>query len=71
MAKAKKKSYSVYARSVSIIQIDIEADSLEDARAKAMSLDPSDFEEYKGDLLDGDFRIISVGEADWKIHDDV
>lgn len=64
MAKTKSREFQVTARLVSIVQVDVAADSLEAAVAKSKDLVDGDFIELKGENLDASFKIVGVSEND-------
>lgn len=59
MAK-KVYTYGVWAKTSHLTNIEIKADSLEDAVAKAKELKEEDFVEVHGEYVDGSFEIRGV-----------
>jgi hypothetical protein len=59
---AKCKCFEVQARLVLITSISIGADSLEDAVEQSKDLQENNFIKFKGDYLDGSYKITGVFE---------
>ena len=59
---AKAKTYTVWAKIVTATTLEITADSLETALAKAQHLKEENFCEYHGDVVDGTFEILGLLE---------
>lgn len=66
----KLQKFSVTARLVLIIGIDIKAESYEDALKEAETLKETDFVKILGDFNDGSIRIVNVGKDEYWHTDD-
>ena len=53
MKKAKERTFTVSARIVAIVTVEIEAGSIEQALDRARALTDKDFVSYEGELLNG------------------
>lgn len=62
MAITKTRDFQVTARIVSIVSIDVTAESLEAAVAKSKDFDYDDFITVDGDLCDGSFQVVGVSQ---------
>lgn len=58
----KRKQFVVQAKLNLWTSITVTASSLEEALAEAKKLNESDFVEFQGDFIDGDFRITGAYE---------
>ena len=63
MKKLQERSYQIQAEVRSIVCVQVDAVSLEEAVTKAKAFSAGDFVEYLGEHIDGDFRISGVYEG--------
>ena len=56
----KTKIFNVTGRLSLIVQIDVKAESLEDAIAQSAALKEQDFVAFEGDFMDGKLSIVGV-----------
>ena len=64
MAKDEPKKYTVQACSRNLMTRDVTANSLADAVEKANRMKESEFVSFKGEVIDGDFWITGIYEAE-------
>jgi hypothetical protein len=62
MAKGKRKTYTIMARLVLDVDVEVSAESLDEALAKSKDLDVHDFADIKGGYNDGSMNITGVFE---------
>jgi hypothetical protein len=60
---AKLIEFEVQARLNILVSISVSAHSLEEALEKAKHLSESDFVEFCGDYMDGEFKVTGVSES--------